>query len=690
MQVNQTTGMPACFKWLTVGDHMLTKLPKFADFSDVLKWRTFVRVSLLLLVLIASLFLLDMSLNEKQFQTHRQNIQNQYAFQLERLIESSADKMIQLSGAASLNDGLVKAIRSRKTFLIEEQLEALDWHLQADAGLSIVGLFDARGQTFKQIESLAHQENLVEVIRNERPVWQVDCVQTCQILSYTPLLVEGALLSVLVLSEPLSHVLLRFHHVANIDTGLLTQLETAQDSQSVLPNWQRNLQAVTSPDQSRRVLAEASMQFSLAELQQGPKVIDLNDHLYELKALPFKNSQLVVMTEASYDYALLEQAKSKSIKIASFMLFLGEIVLFAFLWTPLSRLKFSEKVVSLLIDRRFDELKIEVEQARPEQQQLARNALRLGDDFIAMQRQIVNQTLKLDAIHEEVIEKGSELAMALDEFAVPVMLLNNRCQIMMVNHYLKAQLCLPYVSLLGKEVFALLSLDSNLQTRLMDVLDGNIPEYQYRASCQDDKQQSHTFLWRFSLLKANSYSEDTELRQLLVIGMPLSEPSLDDQREWLAHHDLETTLLNAKGFRSLLDKRLTTQDLHATDKLSTAKSGYLVLVRLPAFLLNESQVSRLHLLKAIQHLYAIFSNLEPKQTSLFSRLEENEFAFVYDGDDVSSLLKELRNFLFQALDGFLTKVPATDLNIASYLIQAEDCYALDVLAKTRTVYCSLA
>ena len=666
-------------------------------FSDALKWRTFARVSLLLLVLVGSSFMLDMGLSEKQFQTHRQNIQAQYAFQLERLVESSADKMIQLSGAASLNDGLVKAIKSRKNFLLEKELEALDWHLQADAGLNVVGLFDASGQTFSYSEPSSHDENLKTVIQNESPVWQVDCSDICQILSYTPLLVDGALLSVLVLSEPLSHVLLRFHHVANIDTGLLTQLDSNQNGkngqkdQSILTNWQRYLEAVTSPEQSRLILSEASTQFSLAELQQRPRVIDLNDHLYELKALPFKNSQLVVMTEASSDYGLQLQSKHKSIKIAGFMLVLGEILLFVFLWTPLSRLKFSEHLVSLLADRRFEELKTELEQAGPEQKSLARNALRLGDDFIAMQRQITDQTLRLDSIHEEINDRRSELAMILDEFSAPLIVLDSQCQITTINHYLKVQLCLPYISLIGRDISDFLKSDSDLKARLDDVLDGRITEYQQQLSCDDSKHQSHSYLWRFSVLKSSKVTDDVSGRRLLMMGMPLSEPSLDHTRNWLAHHDIETTFLNAKGFMVSLGKILMSEN-----KLTHKEPSQLILFRLPAKLLDESIVSRLHFLKSINQFYAEFSQPQSVCTScsLFSRIEDNEFAFVYEGDFVSdsslnsasNIVEALRQFLNKAFGGFLVANADQTLDVSSYILNQYDLYPLDVLAKARKQY----
>ncbi|MFT6029038.1 MAG: hypothetical protein ACI8O8_000769 [Oleiphilaceae bacterium] len=660
------------------------------DFTEALKWRTFVRVSLLLLVLIGSLFILDMELSEKQFQAHRQNIQAQYAFQLERLVESSADKMIQLSGAASLNDGLVKAIKSRKNFLLEEELEALDWHLQADAGLNIVGLFDAAGQAFNHLVSTSHKENLTKVIQNESPVWQVDCSETCQILSYTPLLVDGALLSVLVLSEPLSHVLLRFHHVANIDTGLLTQLESfqnGQNGQNLLANWQRYLEAVTSPEQSRLILNEASIQFSLAELQQRPRVIDLNDHVYELKALPFKNSQLVVMTEVSSDYGLQVQSKNKSIQVAGFILILGEILLFVFLWTPLSRLKFSENLVSLLAERRFEELKTELEQAGPEQTSLARNALRLGDDFIAMQRQITDQTLRLDSIDEEINDRRSELTMLLDEFSTPLIVLDSQCQITTINHYLKAQLCLPLVSLIGRDIAGFLKSDIALKACLDDVLDGRLAEYQLVLSCDDYMHQSHTYLWRFSLLKSSEVSEDASVRRLLMMGMPLSEPSLDDTRDWLAHHDIETTFLNAKGFMASL---ATTIKLET--KLTHQEPSQLILFRLPAKLLDKSIVSRLYFLKSINQFYAEFSQYQSgsASNSLFSRIDDNEFAFVYSGgsssDSLLNLVEDLRLFLNKVFGDFLERNTCQALEIASYIPNKGDLYPLDVLANARKQY----
>jgi hypothetical protein len=248
---------------------------------------------------------------------------------------------------------------------------------------------------------------------------------------------------------------------------------------------------------------------------------------------------------------------------------------------------------------------------------------------------------------------------------------------------LKAQLCLPYVSLLGKGVSEFLSTDSNLYMCLDDVLEGRMPEYQKVFSCLDAKQQSHTYLWRFSLLKLDASSEDISNRRLLMMGMPLSESSLDDRREWLAHHDIETTLLNAKGFVFSLE-----QFLKADNKLANESLSQLIVFRLPAILLDESIVSRLHLLKVIHRFYAAFSSSQSgsDSNSLFSRIEENEFAFVSMGNADSRTLESLKHFLNKEFEGFLVKNSHQSIDVSAFIIKPNDSYALDVLANARKQY----
>ncbi len=640
-----------------------------------------------MLVLVGSLFVLDMSVNEQQFSTHRNNIQAQYAFQLERLVESSADKMIQISGAASLNDGLINAIKKRQAYQITQELDSLDWHLQADAGLSIVGLFDAAGEEYaRHVTGLAHNENLKKVLDNEAPVWTVDCSQTCQILSYTPLLVEGELLAVIALSEPLSHVLLRFHHVANIDTGLLSELDSAQSGQSVLANWERYLEAVTSPKQSRAILAQAAQTFSLEELQLKPQIIDLDDHIYELKALPFNNSQLVVMTEASSDYSQLAQAKTHSLKLALFILLLGEALLFAFLWTPLSRLKFSEHLVGLLAERRFDELAHEFKHARPEQKQIAQGALRLGDQFIAMQKQIADQSLRLDSIDHGVSDSQSELTVILDEFSSPVVVLNERGQVMVMNHYLKQQLCLPYARIIGQDIADFLQADRSVKLRLEDVVEGRLSHYELTAQCYDAHNNSHTYWWRFSAIQNGAGEDGLACRRLLMMGMPLAEPSRDSQRQWLEEHDLETSLLNAKGFSNVLQTYL---DGNVSWKASAALPcpAKLVLLRLPALMLDESRVLRLQYLRFIEELVTTMERLvSADQASLMmARLDTNEFAFLLTGSDLEKLPVQLECYLVKAIAKLINEQQRLFF-LACRVIASGDVYPSDVLFETRKLY----
>lgn len=648
--------------------------------SDAIKWQTFLRISLVLVVLVGSLLLIDRSMNEQQFSLHRHNIQAQYAFQLERLVESSADKMIQISGAASLNDALINALQNQQTFRVEQELESLDWHLQADAGLSVVGMFDAQGKAYHLHDVLSqHDANLAKVLRNESPLWSVDCGASCQIISYTPLLAEGVLVAVLALSEPLSHVLLRFHHVANIDTGLLTQLTASPDKGNVAENWAWYLEAVTSPKQSRAILAQAAQAYSLEELQQAPQVIDHDNRTYELKALPFNNSQLVVMTEASKDYQQLAQLKSQSAQLALIVLLIGEGLLFAFLWSPLSRIKFSETLLSMVADKRFDELKQAFDRARPQQKDMAQEALKLGDQFITMQKKITEQAQSLKALGDHLEDQQVEFPALLNGFNAPVLVLDGAFKIQQSNVFLRQQLCLSATRLVGQDITQFLSTSQGLMQRLEDVLEGGLGDYEFTAKCKDEYGNPHTYWWRVTCMASG---QDALSRQLILLGLPLSKPSMDSERQWLEMHDQDTSLFNAAGLSKQIQNKLVLPAKHASEKSA------LVLLRLPSVLLDPSRVPRsivLNMIKQLVFQLEKYTLAMESGTLITARLDVNELAFLVTAEQAEKLDAFVTT---QGLPEAMTGSSKVDqpIHLARRNIHTSDQYASDVMFETRQAY----
>ena len=80
--------------------------------------------------------------------------------------------------------------------------------------------------------------------------------------------------------------------------------------------------------------------------------------------------------------------------------------------------------------------------------------------------------------------------------------------------------------------------------------------------------------------------------------------------------------------------------------------------------------------------------------SLFSRIDDNEFAFVYmrDSASTSSLNSEsntvesLRQFLNKAFGDFLEGNAGQAIEVSRYILNQDDLYPLDVLARTRKQY----
>ena len=141
--------------------------------------------------------------------------------------------MVQLSRAVSFNKGLMEAISNNQQSTYETELDSLDWNLQTDSGVSILGLYDLGWNNLYPYGEEANGEAIRRVVLEEKAHWQIDCQASCRIVTYTPMLYGGEINSVLILAEPLSNVMLAFQRLANIDTGLLGEVN--QHASTLVP-----------------------------------------------------------------------------------------------------------------------------------------------------------------------------------------------------------------------------------------------------------------------------------------------------------------------------------------------------------------------------------------------------------------------------------------------------------------------
>ena len=554
-------------------------LPDLQGKQFNIKWQTYGVVSVILALLVLLFLIVADQWSERSFETSRQQAHNAYEQQLARLMESSANKMIQISSSVSLNRNLMEALREGRLGVISVELDALDWNLQTDAGFEVVGLFGADKLYSAEFSSDAERQDVNRVLSEEQPIWRIDCTATCRILTYTALLYQGEIMGVLGLAEPMSHILLRFKHAANIDTGLLGNVGSGLSTEQEIQQWEKALVALTTPELSYAVIDRASTSYTLEQLSSDARLVNVDQDLFELKLIPVQDqSQLLVIQNVSQTYSEFQASNQQRLYFSIVALLGGELALLLFLWRPLNRVKAGETLVDYVIHQ-------------SEQLKLRTQAMLTAQSF-----------------SESVC----------DTVSAPILVLNNDLSIASSNAYGRKLLKLSGQQLTGKDFCTVLHQDSAfLRQRLANVVEGALSSFEHTALVADSQGAQYEMLWRFSpVYRFEEAVEEIDSSSnnetcLMAVGMPAVSSIEKSACIWLENHDSQTGLLNRKGLYQLLDDEMAQGKASGTE---------ILILRLDLPMAKVAEDAARHLSDAISESDCAHS------IKAAARLDTNEFA----------------------------------------------------------------
>ena len=356
--------------------------------------------------------------------------------------------------------------------------------------------------------------------------------------------------------------MLRFQHISNIDTGLLTDNASLEEFDRFIPSWEKNLVALTNPKSSKEIITNASTLYTLQELQEGVRLIDINSEVFELRALPIQENQVVVISNVSKDIVNMEQSREESIRISVISLIVAEFVLLILLWRPMTRLRKTAKSLPLLAERRFDDARECFEDLKSlqffndETDLLNVTALRLSTELESLQDQLETRAEQLEARGRELEKERDFVNQLLDTVHAIIIIQDEAGQIQLSNKFavrlsgysareLKGK---PFSSLFGQTAET-----DRIATQIRDVVDGNISEYQHEAVLNArDGSQLH-LAWRHAVL----YNHDSDTRQVLSVAVDISaRVKAESEIAWLATHDTLSGLYNRYRFEEELERNL--------------------------------------------------------------------------------------------------------------------------------------
>ncbi len=661
------------------------------------KWQTFSVIALVVAGLLMAFFWVMSEWSEKRFEQGRSLVSQHYEQQLNALIAQSADKMIQLSSAVSLNRDLMGALLEGDRLQVDIEMERVDWNLQVDAGLEVFALFDLQQASVYDPNLLYDYPEVREVLAKEMPAWRTDCGAVCKVISFTPLMFRGEVAGVLALAEPLSNVMLRFQHVANIDTVLLGR-KLAHDSSRLqesvhrLADWQVDILALTRPDQSLEIIQAASKEYSLIELQASPRLIPYLGQIYEVSAIQISDQHMVLVSDVTSAMSMVQQSRNEAMQISILALVLGELALLYLLRRPLNRIKANESLLPLLAEQQFNELRRWVSQSAPsifkgQGEVIKRSALALTDKIEGLQYRVQRQS-DLLAEHIEALALTRNLSDTLvDSVDSVVMILDENGCVRAANECFYRYTGRAQSKVLGESFECLLQPDAQnrrIQQRLLEVIGGQLTEFEHQGGVCDSDHQVYPMVWRHipvylevddvggegarpdawypgvrpvpdDLLGRSDDSQQdnkdllvpqhkSRRRQLISIGSPVHTAVTERESAWLLQHDVETGFLNQQGFAvqfELLVKQ------HRCSQISESFS----LIRFP----DEVCVYGARQAEGSASLYRRLASLvtqKLKSNCSFVRLPESEMLIIHHGlggdaaaRSVAGLLPELEQLI---------------------------------------------
>jgi diguanylate cyclase (GGDEF)-like protein/PAS domain S-box-containing protein len=525
-----------------------------------IKWQTFSLTSLVLVTIFAAFLFFVSESSLRQFETGRHHVYQQNKQQLDSLIEASGEKIIQLANTSVLNGQLASGLMQHNQARLQTTLDDLSWPLQVDAGVQSLSIYNTQGQILSLVGDVGVSKLVLQVLETESPQWTVVCDAECHIQGATPILSAGDVVGVFLLSEPLSNVMLRFQHLSNIDTGLLTSDDSSNEFHQFIPSWDKNLVALTNPKASKAIINNASRLYSLKELTDGVRLVDLNSQVFELRALPIKDNQVVVISNVSQDVLSMEKSRADSLRVSVASLIIAELLLLSLLWKPMARIKKTVNILPLLAERKYHEATQSFKELSKKQifadetDVFNVTALRLSTELETLQGQIETGAEKLE-IRGAELEKERDFASQLLDTVQAIIIIQDENGLVQSSNKFAVRLSgYSAIEMMGKGFLTLLDESGETEAvgrRINDVISGQLSEYQHESILNTRNGDRLHLAWRHAIL----YNHESDTRQVLSVAVDVSaRVKAEGELAWLANHDALTGLLNRRRFEEELNR----------------------------------------------------------------------------------------------------------------------------------------
>ncbi len=333
-----------------------------------LKWQVLALLSVALVLINSSFFLLSERNLRGQAALSMQARHRQHGQELRGIVSDSAQHLEQLAGLLPAFADLPPLLAAGDTQGVVRTFAPYWPTLHLEMGVEDLGVHDTTGGTVAgwSVGGGSQRPTAAEVaavVATEGPRSLIDCRVVCTQYVILPFRADGEAVGALTLGRSVASVVLSIHQILGSDIGLLalTDGHGTDDPDLGLPNWQMRVAALSNADRNLPLLRQLSQQRGDAPLESRGGVVSSGGHAYDIQLVPLKLDHgkaavlAAVIDDITDQQVALRRATLENLSIGALGFVSSEILLLLLLWRPMSRLRRIAGALPLLAERAFDQ-----------------------------------------------------------------------------------------------------------------------------------------------------------------------------------------------------------------------------------------------------------------------------------------------------------------------------------------------
>jgi signal transduction histidine kinase len=384
-----------------------------------LKWRTLLIFTLLLMGINAvSILYFSRSLSSRFEQERKSSYSKQFK-ELDGIVRQSSSALRTLAEIFPAMSGMEELSSAANARVLARAFEGQWQTLQLAASVDVAQLYDTRGELVRgrssedigALDMELIRTHVQEVNNTEQSLTFLDCVDKCMQFAVSPMLDKGRNSGVIVLGSTLAAGVVSFREMSGVDIGILNvsggARGSAWESARTLPGWHARISALTNLEQNLPLLRLVAGKHVSLPSSETVLRETFREREFEIRVLPIEkpairsDARFVLIEDITQGNTQLRESIRRNITIGLVASLLFELVLLQILLGPFSRLTRAAKVLPLLAQDKFKELRQSVSGAR--------RKTWLKDEFDVLDDTLIEVSRQLENLQAEVGKRNAEL-----------------------------------------------------------------------------------------------------------------------------------------------------------------------------------------------------------------------------------------------------------------------------------------